>query len=239
VSQQLAVAASPAFHLPASRRFHTLPRHLRDLTPEVRRDVERLAYWESSIFEVDESSASLIDEVAVPVLGQQVDRALNYMIEVARAMMQHPDPTLCWADESVLTYRGGILALIRKGTDRPDVIRFSLDNLSSGESVRPGARTPRIFFVDGSFASVSYGVGIPLAGRDLTSAMEASIESVCIRMEHPKPEYRQTEDVALTYRGRALAIVRVSPAGPVVHRFGPAATDSITRPRKQEGGRNV
>jgi hypothetical protein len=56
---------------------------------------------------------------------------------------------------------------------------------------------------------------------------------------HTDQDRRQTEDVGLTYRGRALAIIRVSPAGPVVHRFGPAATDSITRPRKQEGGRNA
>jgi hypothetical protein len=206
------------------------PRHRTAMTPEQVRALERQKYWQSSIFELEESSASLIDDQAVRIVGQQVGLALDYAMAVTKGMMLHPDPELRWTHDTVLFHRGRVQAIIQVCPSGPAIIRFDPEALASTADAGPGRQNSRRFrveLVDGSLESASYGLGIPLAGRDLMSVLDDSIKSILESMQHPDQDYRQTEDVALAFRGRILAVIRVTGSGPVVTRFDLAGLPDV------------
>jgi hypothetical protein len=194
------------------------------LTPAERRELDRLAYWKTTIFSLEEERADLIEGVAIPVLGQHLGPALDYAITAAIDMIRHPDPDLRRDADIALFYRRRILALVRVGQGDPVITRFDTDGLQAPESPKPARRGSRpcgITFMDGSVESTSYGVDTPLTGRDLGKVLEALIDSVCQGMQSSDPAERQGGDVALAFRGRILAVIRVSSNGPLVDRFDP------------------
>jgi hypothetical protein len=205
-----------------------LPRQRSNMTPEEKRELERRDCWQGRIYVLDQDCASLVDAPTVPIIGQQVDLALEYATAAAVAMMRHPDPAVCWTHDTVLILDGRIIGLVRVGVGPPEIVQIGIDAVTSNQGVRPGHRVyhqPRITFVDGSLRSRDCGEGVPLAGRDLITVVEAEIEAVCQSMQCPDPEGRQALDVALSYQGRVLAVIKVGPEGPVVHRFDPLDAD--------------
>jgi hypothetical protein len=194
------------------------------MTLEEIREHERRAYWASSLYLVEEASRSLVNGVEVPVVGQDLDLALTYSIEAAGRMSKLDNPVERWAHDVAFFLGGRLLAVLRMSPNGPLVTKFDSTTRPSIESERAdcrAARKPTINWVDGSYESTGYGASIPLDGRNLVDVLGTSIESVCENMRNPNPEFRETDDVVATFRGRILAAIRVSPDGPVVHRFEP------------------
>jgi hypothetical protein len=198
------------------------PIHRRDLSSQERWDLDRRRYWESAVFPLEWSSASLVDGLAVPVVGERLDIALDHSIKATIAMMEHRDPNLRWTDDTGFFLDGTALAVVRNSSQGPMVTRFDPIASLPIEAIKPGRRASRrssITWVDGSFESAGYGLGIPLERRDLDRVLEESIRSISEEMTDGERDSRQADDVMLTYRGRILVVIRTTKSGPTVTRF--------------------
>ena len=144
-----------------------------------------------------------------------------------------------------------MLAIVRRTyRDGPAVTRFDpTPPPVPAERVKPGRRASpgsSITWIDGSLESAGYGLGIPLAGRDLIDALNVSIRSICDSARHHDLAKNEVDDVALSYRGRFLAVIRFTPSGPVVTRFdlpsppsgGGADTATRNSPKMSLAGAN-
>jgi hypothetical protein len=205
----------------ASENKTCLSRRRTAMTPEQVRELERRTYWQSTIFELECTSASLIDGLIVPIIGDRLQLTLDFAIRATAEMTQHPDATQRWTHDTVLFYRSRLVAVVRATLDGIAITTFEANALPV--TGHPGSLQSSIVLVDGSLDSVAYGVGIPLAGRALGDVLEESIKLISESIQNHDPDYRQDDDVALAFRGQILSVVRVSPEGPIVHRFGPLA----------------
>jgi hypothetical protein len=192
------------------------------LTPAERRAIDEQVYWETSLHLVEESSASVISGLELPVVGGMVAHALDHAIGTTIAMMQHPDEDLRWTADVAHVLRGRILSVVRLTPGGVDAISFDTGPLVLAERVVPGRRASRsssIVFIDGSLESPCYGLGIPLSGRDLAVVLDDVVRSTCDAMKHPDPAIDRLDDVAFSFRGRFVAVIRYTPERPIVTRF--------------------
>ncbi len=201
----------------------TRPLICRDrLTPAEQRELERCAHWGISLQTLDEDSRDMVNGVEIPILGQDVELALEYSIRAASRMLEHPDPAQRWQHDVAFFAVGRLLAIVRIGPDGPVVTRFDPITLPSIVTGIPGSRRgrrPCIYWVDGSLEATSYGVGTPIAGRDPAILIDELVGAMCEKLRHPDADHRQTEDVIITHRGQILAAIRSTASGPVVTRF--------------------
>ena len=116
---------------------------------------------------------------------------------------------------SAFVRRGQILAVIRCTAHGPEVTRFdSTPSLRRASETGASCRRPSITWIDGSLESAGYGLGVPLAGRELTDTLDVSIRSICEGCEQHDLAKNEVNDVALSYRGRFLAVIRFTPWDP-------------------------
>jgi hypothetical protein len=198
------------------------PAHPDAMTKAERRRLDDLNYWMSSFFIIGYASVPVMDGLAIPVVGGLEDMALDHSIVATVAMLQHPDATVRWAEDTAFVRAGRLLAIVRALPGGAAVTRFDPITPLPGETVKPGRRAPRsssIFWVGGSLEATAQGLGIPLDGRDLAVAMDDTIRSICDGVEDDDLATQDFDDMALSFRGRFLAAIRFMPAGPVVTRF--------------------
>ena len=196
------------------------------LTPAERRAIAERTYWETSLHTVDSSGASVIAGLELPVVGDMVEEALDHAISTTIAMLQHPDDDLRWTADVALVLRGKFLAIVRRTPHGVDVVGFDAVPPLPAERVLPGRRASRassILFIDGSLESTGYGLGMPLRGREVAVALDEAIRSTREAMQAP---HAARDDVAISLRGRFLAILRSTPDGPVLTRFDQVTPES-------------
>lgn len=203
-----------------------------DLTAEQRWE-RRQDYWSTSLFPVDWSDASIIAGLEFPIVGGLIRDAVDHAIATAVAMMQHPDTDLRWPADVAIVLRRKIAAIVRMTDAGTQVLRYD-DDLPPlpPEKVLPGRRASRsqsLLFIDGSIESTCCGLGTPLAGRDLSDALEDFLRTIVEAIERGLPASGEPEDVAISYRGRFLAVVRHTPSGPDVIRFVTPSPTAFSR----------
>jgi hypothetical protein len=137
-------------------------------------------------------------------------------------MLQHLDPAQRWTHDVALFTHGRLLATVHGGPAIPVVEQFELVSLPPYVPGSRRFRRPRIRWVDGSLESTSYGIGTPIAGRDLGKLTDELIASTCETMRLQVPDGEQASDTILTHRGRILAAIRTTASGPSVTRFDQA-----------------
>jgi hypothetical protein len=149
--------------------------------------------------------------------------ALDRSIEAVLKMMEHPDPHNRRHHDTAFGIGGRILAVARHTCDGPVATRFASIDL-----VLPGWATGRepgewyetsLAWLDGPTAQAGFALGTLLKGRDLSVALEDAIWSATNGSPIRNSRYPERFDIALSYRGRFLVLVRFTPAGADIVRF--------------------
>ena len=204
-----------------------------DLTAEQRWELHNQKYWQSALFPVEWSSASILAGLEFPVVGGRVGPTLDHAIATAVAMFEHPDPDLRWTADVSIVLASRIAAIVRMTDAGPQVLRFD-DHLPPlpPQKILPGRRASRshsLIFIDGSLDSTCCGLGAPLAGRDLSVALEDLIRTIVETTGRRGPVGGEPEDAAISFLGRFLAVIRHTPSGPEITRFDqPGAIPNTT-----------
>jgi hypothetical protein len=199
---------------------------------EQEEDLRLRAYWGSCVVLITPWSALRTSNPAVPIYGHQVDHALTYAVAAAEAMVGHPDPAQRWANDSVLYHERRIVALVRSTLTGAVTRRYHPDALTPTEAASeelPQSLHDQIGLVDGRYGPAFYINTTALANRDLTTVLDQMIDNACRPIPSRSPQYRRTSDLAFSFRGQVLVIIRRTTSGSIVERFDWSGDHDVTK----------